>query len=89
MKYIFIYLVLVNFLAFMAFGLDKNYAKCKKRRIPEKTLFSFAYLGGGIGCLAGMSVFRHKTKHRSFTWGIPAIMILEAAIIVWAILKFF
>ncbi len=88
MKNVFIYLVAINFLSFVMFGVDKSYAKCNKRRIPERTLFTLAYLGGGLGCLAGMYCWHHKTKHRSFTWGIPAIVIIETALIFWVHIKF-
>ena len=58
------------------------------RRIPEKTLFLFVLLGGGIGGTAGMFVFRHKTKHWYFKLGFPAITVLEYAGLVWLLIKF-
>ncbi len=76
------WLVLVNLAAFLVFGLDKWKAKRKERResvrrVPEKTLFLLAALGGGAGALLGMRVFHHKTLHKSFRYGIPAILIGE------------
>ena len=75
-----IYLVIINFVLFLAMAIDKSRAKRHKRRIPEATLFLLCILGGGIGGIAGMRCFRHKTKHRSFTWGFPAILVLELAL---------
>ena len=60
---------------------DKYAAKRKKTRIPEKTLFALAFLGGGVGALCGMYVFRHKTQHKSFVYGIPAILLGEVFVI--------
>lgn len=80
-----IWLVLINLAAFLVFGLDKWKAKRKERResvrrVPEKTLFLLAVLGGSAGALAGMRVFHHKTLHRSFRLGIPLILILQITI---------
>ena len=77
MKYFFIYLLIINIIGFLALWIDKRKAQKDKWRIPEKRLFLFAFLGGGLGCTLGMKVFRHKTKHLSFVIGIPAIMIVE------------
>ena len=76
------WLVVINLAAFLSFGLDKWRArrKMKKesvRRIPEKTLFLLAVLGGSVGALLGMRAFHHKTLHRSFRIGIPAILALH------------
>ena len=76
------WLVLINLITFLAFGLDKWKAKRKEkkesvRRVPEKALFLLAILGGSVGALLGMKVFHHKTLHKSFRFGIPAILILE------------
>lgn len=77
------YLIAVNVLAFVMMGLDKHKAKKRARRIPEKALFLTAILGGSVGAILGMYTFRHKTKHRSFTFGLPAILLLQAALAVW------
>lgn len=73
------YLILINLIGFISMGLDKSKAKRGKWRIKERTLFLIALAGGSIGSLSGMYFFRHKTKHRSFVLGIPAIFILQAA----------
>ena len=80
------YLALVNLAAFALMGIDKRRAKKDgARRIPEKTLFLSAVLGGSIGAIAGMQVFRHKTKHWYFVWGMPLILIAQVALAIWLI----
>lgn len=86
-KYIIIYLAAINLLSFALFGIDKSKAKRGKWRIPEKSLFITAILGGSPGALLGMRTFRHKTKHKSFTIGIPTILILQIAIAAYLILR--
>ena len=73
------WLAVINLITFLIFGLDKWKAKRKMRneavrRVPEKTLFLLAVLGGSVGALLGMRVFHHKTLHRAFRFGIPAIL---------------
>ena len=75
------YVVLMSLLAFAAFGLDKYKAKTNRWRTRERTLFLFALLGGGIGAFLGMKVFHHKTLHKQFAIGIPAIMVVQLLII--------
>ena len=80
-----LYLLIINLLTFLIFGLDKWKAKRKEkkesvRRVPEKTLFLLSAFGGSIGALLGMKVFHHKTLHKSFRFGIPAILILQILI---------
>ena len=75
-----IYLVFINILAFVLMGADKAKAKRNAWRIPEKTLFLSAILGGSIGAILGMQLFRHKTRHRSFVLGMPAILAAQVVI---------
>jgi len=80
-----VWLLLINLAAFLVFGLDKLKAKRKVkretvRRVPEKTLFLLAALGGSLGALLGMKVWHHKTLHKTFRIGIPAILILQILI---------
>ena len=77
------YLAAVNLLAFTVYGADKRRAKKDKRRVPEKTLFLLAAIGGSVGAWAGMYTFRHKTRHWYFVWGIPAILLVQIALAVW------
>lgn len=83
LKIILLYLFAINVVAFFAFGIDKLKAKRDKWRIPESTLLSMAVLGGSIGALAGMKVWRHKTLHDKFRIGIPVIIALQIAVVVW------
>lgn len=78
-----IWLVIINLTAFAIFGIDKKRAKQGQWRIPEKTLFLSAILGGSIGAILGMYIFHHKTKHWYFQFGIPAIMIVQIAAVYW------
>lgn len=78
-----IYLVTINILGFLAMGLDKHKAKKGTWRIPENTLFSFTVLGGGVGTIAGIYAFHHKTKKKKFTIGMPLILILEILIYIY------
>ncbi len=77
MKYIIIYLLTTNVIAFLMYGLDKWKAKKDKWRVPEKTLLLLAAIGGSIGALVAMQVFRHKTKHAKFLIGVPVILVLQ------------
>ena len=78
-----LYLAAVNVVAFAVYGADKRRAKKGKRRVPEKTLFLLAAIGGSLGAWAGMYAFRHKTRHWYFVWGIPAILAAQMALAVW------
>ena len=64
-------------------GIDKKKARRKAFRIPESTLFIVALIGGSIGSIAGMYTFRHKTQHWYFVWGMPAILLVQAAVILY------
>ena len=77
----------MNGFTFCLYGVDKRRAKRGAWRIPEKTLFLSAILGGGVGAIAGMQLFRHKTRHRSFVIGMP--LILLAWVILLAALIYF
>ena len=81
-----IYLLCINIFGFLIMGIDKFKAQKGYWRTPEKTIFSITLLGGGIGTILGMYVFRHKTKKMKFTIGLPTILISE---IVFAIYYFF
>ncbi len=65
-KYIFIYMGVVSIITFFLYGIDKSLAKAEARRIPEKVLFLWGFLGGAVGGFLGMGFFRHKTLHLSF-----------------------
>ena len=69
-----LYLFLINAVSFLLMLADKQKARKNLWRIPERTLFLSALLGGSVGAIAGMYTFRHKTRHLSFTLGMPAIL---------------
>lgn len=82
-KNIVIYFIIINILGFLIMYIDKQKAKKGKWRIPEKTLFIITALGGGIGTIAGMYTFRHKTQKIAFVIGFPVITIMEIVTIVY------
>lgn len=85
-KNIIIYLVVINILTFLAMWWDKHEAKVGDWRISEKALFILVLLGGGIGGILGMYVFRHKTKKWYFKFGFPIILIIEIILAVYLML---
>ena len=85
--YLLYYLAFINLLLFVLMGVDKVKAKRGSRRFPEATLFFLAVVGGSLGGLLGMAVFRHKTLHKSFRIGFPVILIAQLALAAYLILK--
>ncbi|MDF2838963.1 MAG: hypothetical protein K0S60_666 [Evtepia sp.] len=82
-RYVIGYLFLLSIVGFLMMGIDKWKAKKGLWRIPEKTIFLVAILGGSAGACLGMHAFRHKTKHWYFKYGLPAILMLQAAFAAW------
>ena len=78
---IIIYISTINILGFAIMGIDKFLAKKKAYRIPEATLFTFALFGGSLGTTLAMFLFRHKTRHWYFLYGMPVILLVQVAII--------
>ncbi|MCI9062040.1 DUF1294 domain-containing protein [Romboutsia sp.] len=76
------YLIFINIVGLLSMYLDKYFAKNNMYRISEKTLFFIAIIGGSIGSIIGMYQFRHKTKHRQFTTGLPAILFIQIIILI-------
>ena len=74
------YLLAINAVAFIVYGIDKYKAKKAKWRIPEATLLLLAVLGGSIGAWMGMKGWHHKTMHKKFKYGIPAILLIQIAL---------
>ena len=74
-----VYLLVVNIAAFAVYGWDKMCAKRGMWRVPEKILLLLAFLGGSVGALAAMAIFRHKTRHLKFRYGVPLILIFQIA----------
>lgn len=77
------WLVLANAVGFLLMGADKVRAKRDAWRIPERTLFLTALLGGSAGVWAGMYAFRHKTRHWYFVWGVPLILAAQLLLLFW------
>ena len=77
------YFLLVNIVTFMTFGVDKFKSKKGRRRIPESSLLLLAAVGGSVGALLGMEIFRHKTLHAKFKFGVPAILVVQIIIAVY------
>ena len=81
------YLVIMNIVGVAVMGIDKSKAKRGAWRIKEATLFTVSLIGGSIGTLLGMYMFRHKTKHIYFVIGMPLILILHIALAVFLFAK--
>ena len=77
------YLLAINAVTFIVYGIDKYKAKKAKWRISEATLLLLAVLGGSIGAWMGMNVWHHKTMHKKFKYGIPAILLIQIALMAY------
>lgn len=75
------YLVIINIVTFVVYGIDKWKAKRGNWRISEATLLMLAVIGGTIGALLGMKVWHHKTMHLKFKYGLPLILLVQIALI--------
>ena len=79
------YLIAINAITFITYGIDKWKARKNKWRIPESTLLLLAVFGGSIGAFLGMRVWRHKTMHKKFKYGIPSILVLQIGLLLYFI----
>lgn len=77
-------LLTLNLFTFLLYGVDKWKARRGRWRIPEATLLLLALAGGSLGAWCGMRVWRHKTRHRKFRYGLPLILALQVGLAVWA-----
>ena len=84
-RIIIIYLLVINIATFFTYGIDKWKAKKSKWRIREVSLLALAVLGGSVGAWLGMKVWHHKTMHKKFKYGVPAILILQLALLAYII----
>lgn len=83
MDAILIYVVLVNSVAFLMYGIDKWNARHDLQRISEKTLLGIAVVGGSVGAYAAMQLFRHKTRKPKFYIGVPLIFVVQIAVLIY------
>ena len=86
-SYLLVLMAVMSVFLFAMMGLDKGKARRGKWRVSEKTLFIFALLGGALGGTAGMFLFRHKTKHRTFRLGFPLLAAAQLALLAWLCLR--
>ena len=82
-QYFIYYLLAVNALTFLLYGMDKYQAKKGRWRKSEATLLMMSVIGGSIGAWAGMHIWHHKTMHKKFNYGIPVIIIMQIALVVY------
>ena len=82
-SYLAYYPLAINAVTFIVYGIDKYKAKKAKWRISEATLLLLAVLGGSIGAWMGMKVWHHKTMHKKFKYGIPAILLIQIALMAY------
>ena len=80
MDWLKLYFITINAVGFLSMYLDKKRAKQKRWRIPERTLFLIAGIGGSLGGIIGMYAFHHKTRHWQFKYGFPTILIIQTII---------
>ena len=83
MRWLALWLLAASVLDFSLMGADKRRAKAHRRRVPEKVFFWVAVLGGSPGAILGMWIFRHKTRHWYFKYGLPAILLVQLALGLW------
>lgn len=82
------YLLAVNLLTFATYGIDKYKARHARWRVREASLLLLAALGGSIGALLGMHLFRHKTQHKKFRYGVPLILLAQVAVAVFCYYRY-
>ena len=87
-KLLLVYLLLVNAAGFLLMLVDKIKARKNLWRIPEATLMGVAAIGGSIGAIAGMNLFRHKTKHAKFYIGLPVILVIQIVAVICIVFYF-
>ena len=82
-RYLIYYLLVINAATFIIYGIDKDKAKKAKWRISEATLLTRAAVGGSIGAWLGMKAWHHKTQHRKFKYGVPIILLIQIALMIY------
>lgn len=79
MDYFYLYLIVINLIGFLIMKIDKDRARKRQWRIPEAHIWLISLIGGSIGTTFGMFTFRHKTKHVSFRFGLPILILIQIA----------
>lgn len=82
-RYLIYYLLVINAATFIIYGIDKDKAKKAKWRISEATLLTMAAVGESIGAWLGMKAWHHKTQHRKFKYGVPIILLIQIALMIY------
>ena len=82
-RYLIYYLLVINAATFIIYGIDKDKAKKAKWRISEATPLTMAAVGGSIGAWLGMKAWHHKTQHRKFKYGVPIILLIQIALMIY------
>ena len=80
---ILVYLAVITVVTFLVYGIDKWKAQHKRWRIPENVLLGLAAIGGSVGAWLWMQVWHHKTQHKKFQYGVPAIFVAQVAVILF------
>ena len=78
-----LYLFAINVVTFLLYGIDKWRAKRARWRIPESVLLGLAAIGGSVGAWLGMGIWHHKTQHKKFRYGVPVMLLIQIALLVW------
>lgn len=89
LKWLALWVLFWSILDYVLMGIDKWKARRERWRVPEKTFFLVALLGGTLGAILGMYAFHHKTRHWYFKWGLPAILVAQIALGGWLYWHFF
>lgn len=89
LKWLALWVLFWSILDYVLMGIDKWKARRERWRVPEKTFFLVALLGGSLGAILGMYAFHHKTRHWYFKWGLPAILVAQIALGGWLYWHFF
>ena len=87
LKIMLVCLLALNIITFLIYGLDKFKAQHARWRVPESVLLGLAVIGGSIGAWLGMMVWRHKTQHKIFKYGVPLILIIQIGLLIWAVIS--
>lgn len=84
---ILIYFVMINIVTFFVYGIDKWKSQHGRWRVPESALLGLAAIGGSVGVWLGMKVWHHKTQHKKFKYGVPAILVAQVALVEWLLIR--